>query len=578
MILSHLALFCCLSLALPSAAAPRASAPLQTQAANVPKEAALLVPDGTVLVARCESIDRLLELVNIFASLGEAKAGTPLDAAAVLEGMELPGDAAQIDNTRPLLVALSLASGSGEPVTFIVPVKDAPAFQASLGADELWQSAVSGSYVGLSKIPGYAVRTEASGLVSALRPGLVSLHVDLATVIQTFRPLIEMGLDQVEMMMDQASMSEGSVDMSAILELYMDAIWAFVDSANGLDVAFTFDGRLIEAQSTLTTLEGSPLAKFGGDAKHDLRPAARYLDPNAGAIMVMACDWARLVEQFGPTMDALFDAYPADLGAQFKRYMASYEGVLPLMGPLAAASGDLGPGGMRLAYTLTSPKPAELVAGSQQALLSLSGPGNPGDMIKLSAPEPVTIGDVKAIRAHADFNFAALATAADVAGELDDQGLEQMQSVFEAIYGPAGIDITMAPLADRMVMVLGGDAAFATRALALSNTKFEQLPLDLQHALNAATGGSTAFVYRFDYGMIMSQMVPMFATIGMVGMEAFSGLKGSLPVTYWMAIHGTTWSSGVGLDVQRTVEFVREIQKAEAAGRPGDGLPDDEKR
>ncbi|HVS17944.1 MAG TPA: hypothetical protein VMT18_05030, partial [Planctomycetota bacterium] len=254
--------------------------PLAVSAPQDPAaDAARLVPPGSFLTLRVDSAEGLHRLAARLA--GMAGDDGPADAAAMLAEMDLPGDTAQIDAARPGYVALSL-QGMGMLTTFVVPARDAAAFTASLADETSLHTASAGAYVGVSQQAGYAALADPNPLVAALRPGLAAARIDLKTLIQTFRPMIEMGMGQLERMRDQAALGmeqDAPMDMAALLEVYVEGIWAFLDSADQLDLALEFDGSAGQQRAWLTTLPDSPMAKMGGDERFDLRPAARWIDP-----------------------------------------------------------------------------------------------------------------------------------------------------------------------------------------------------------------------------------------------------------------------------------------------------------
>jgi hypothetical protein len=531
-------------------------------------DAAKLLPADAFLAVRVESAERLHALAVCFARMGGEE--VPADVAALLGDMDVPGDVAQIDPARPAFVALSLGGMSVVP-TFVVPARDPQSYATSLAADATLSTAVLGGYVGVSLRPGYAAGTEASALAGALRPGLVSARIDLATLIRTYRPMIEMGLDQMEMFMDQMSMEQQdvSMDMGALLEVYVDGLWDFVDSADQLDLVLDFDGKVVQQRAWLSTLADSPMAELGGEGSFDLRPGAGRIDPDAAFSMLMACDLAKTLERFGPMIDTVLDAYPAEFGGEMKRMVEAYRPLLPLMGPLTSASGDFGQGGMRVSYDLHSPDPAAL-SGAMRTQLAQLATGAASQSFSIGAPEEVELGGAKALRARLSFDVDAL-TESLTEGELDQTELAPMQSMMKAIYGDGGLQMVWRPLAGRVALALGGDDAFAAAALAAEPRAYDSLPPELRAAIEAASGGSMGLVYRIDYARILSDMAPMFASLGMDEFDALADKDLRMPVTFWMGIAGTTWSGGAGMDMDQLgalVETMRAVGAPDAP--PGD--------
>ena len=315
-------------------------------------EIARLVPADAVFVLRLESVDGLLEVVNVFASVGDNE---PMDAGKLLGDMDLPGDAGQVDPSRPLLLAVAASPQTPEPVvTFVLPVRDVQAYQGSLAAQSRWRSATAGGYVGVSAGQGYALAAEPTALAAGLRPGVASMRLDLETLIAAYRPIIQMGLEQVEMQLDMlAGMAAGPVDIGPMLELYLDMVWDFIDSADRLDLGLVQTAGSLELAGALSTLEGSPMAAWGGAAPADLSSWPGQVDPEGSLVMAMGGDWANLMKRMQPMLDVSFALYPPETRKFFDDYMAASASLFPLMGPVFAG-GEFGPGGMRLGYVVRS--------------------------------------------------------------------------------------------------------------------------------------------------------------------------------------------------------------------------------
>lgn len=532
-------------------------------------DAARLVPPGSFLTLRVESAERLHEFIGRFAAMGGEE--LPGDAAAMLSDLELPGDASQLDTSRPGYVALSLQGMATLP-TFVVPVRDAAAFQASLAGDASLHTASLGGYVGVSQQPGYAALAEPNPLVTALRPGMASARLDLKTLIQTFRPMIEMGMNQLEMMMDQAAFEmeqDAPMDMAALLELYVDGIWAFLDSADQLDVALTYDGKVVQARSWLSTLPDSPMASFGGDQVFDLRPAARWIDPDAGFSMAMACDMAATMERFAPILDHALEAYPPELAGDLKRMMAAYAPVWPLLGNQAAATGDLGPGGLRASYQFLCPDPAALSAAMGEQLAKLAGEST-SKAFTIAAPQAVEVGGKSAQRSMLTLDFEHMTESMLEGEDVEEEQLEQMNALMDAIYGKDGMQLVWQAVEERLTMALGGDEAYAAQTFAAQPGSLERMPVELREAIEAASGGSMGLVYRLDYGRLFGDMVPMFAQMGMEDLDVFAANDLSMPITFWMGIGKSTWSSGVGMDLDQLAAVVKVMREAEEASASDD--------
>jgi hypothetical protein len=535
-------------------------------------DAARLVPADAFLVLRVESAESLHALATRFARLGGEE--PPGDVGAMLAELDLPGDTGQIDLARPAFFALSLSGGSAVP-TFVVPTRDAQAYATSLEGAAEFHAAALGGYVGVSQRAGYAAAGEPSAVLGALRPGLISARVDLASLIRTYRPLIEMGLGQFERMMDEADLEqEAGMDVAALMEVYFDAIWAFVDSADQLDLAFDFDGKVAQKRVWLTTLADSPMAKLGGAQTYDLRPAAGWIDPDAAFGVLMACDLAAMLQRFEPMMDAVLDAYPAELAADLRSMLERQRSILPLMGPLLAASGDLGAEGMRASYRVASPKASELSEAMRAALAGLAA-GEATKSFGVEAPQEAQLGGARVLRSRVTIDAESLSALAGGMQDVDAAQMEQMQALLKSLYGANGVQLVWRTQGEGLTLALGGDDAFAASVLGAAPRAWADLPAELRSAVESASGGSLGLVYRIDYARIVSEMAPLFAGMGVGELGDFAGADLRMPVTLWMGVASTTWSGGAALDMDQLEAVVAAIRSMEAADA---GATDEEDR
>ena len=526
-------------------------------------EAARLLPADTVFLLRIESAEGLLALVNEMAA---AAGESPLSAAEMLADLNLPGDPGQVDTSRPLWLAVALSAQvpEGEPkLTFVVPAKELEAYQGSVADERGWTSAVSGGYVGVSQAAGYAASEAPSALAASLRPGMLSMHLDLETLISTFRPFIEMGLDQAETQLDTlAQMAEGPIDIGPLLEMYVDLAWDFVDSAQALDVALAQQGGSLELSGWLTTLEKSPMAAWGEGAPVDLSGWPAQVDPAATVSMALGGDWAAMMKRMQPLLEASFSIYAEEASGFMKEYLAASERLLPLMGP-AFIGGDLGSGGMRMGYVVRSEKPAQLLEG--MAAVAQGFTGGAGTLgIGVSAPQNVEVGGVKAVRYRMEIDLEDL--SASMGEELGEAERARMRDAMAALYGADGLTITLAPVGQALVAAFGGGDEFAQRVLTAPAGAARGVPADLQRALAEASGGSMALVYRFDLGKLVEEIGALAAALS--GSQADFGAlpTSSMPITIWGSIGGRTWSGGtiLGLDV------LSSLVEALAASNPDD--------
>ncbi len=534
--------------------------------AQVPEDAARLVPGDAHVLVRLESVQSALELVNTFATMATGGALT-LDAHLLLSQLDVPGDVDKIAPDKPLLMCFSIGP-AGPVTTLVLPVTDAAGYAASLPAGDAASgepgrsTARSGGYVGVSTRAGYAAAAEPSLLAKGLRPGIASVHVDLKTLIATFRPIIEDGLDSFEGALDQMGGAQATpFDMTPMFEAYIDGIWAFVDSAESLDLGLEKRGQALELAGTFTALEKSQLAGFGGEGAIDLSAYPGALQPESSFAMVAGCDWKRLLTQLGPFLDGVVGMYPEPFASNLDRYMDAFTEAYGLMGPVVAASGDLGPDGMRLSYFLRSEKPGELLAAMEKALGSFEGEGTG---MSISAPQRIEVGGQPATQYRMVLDVEKLIAQGAGAEPMDAEAAQEMRDMLSAFWGKDGLRFVLAQKGDLLAVVLGNDEAYVRGVLAALGAPKKPLPADFQRALAAASGGTPAVAYRIDYGRIFSQMKTLGALLG-PGAEELSGLPDlPLPLTFWGSIRGRVWHGGMSTDLDSLIAFARAASQSAA--------------
>jgi general secretion pathway protein G len=519
-----------------------------------------LLPDDAVLLVRLESVDALLELVNRFGAASGAPAFT---ASELLSDLNLSGDTEQVDSGRPLWFSMTLSQASVPAMTMVLPARDAQALAASLEASEQGKSVAAGGYVGFSSAADYTLAAEPSSLPSKLRPGLISLHLDLAELIEVYRPFIETGLDSAETMVDEFAPPTGGPDMAPVVEAYVDLAWDLVDSADQLDLALARNGPLLELQGSLSTLEGSPLAGWGSGPPIELPLWPAQIDPNATISMASAGNWAHIMQRMKPMTEVSLGMYPEGMRQLLRECLSASEAMYALMGP-SFASFDFGPGGMRGGYIVNCEKPAELL-GLVTALMGKMPSGEESLGISFSAPEPVTIDKLQAQRFHLEIDPAALARAS-MEQPLAEVDVEEFQQSMAQLWGEHGLDLTLATHSKSVAIAFGGDEAFV-RSVLVERGEASSLPPELQRALSAVKGANTAAVYRFDLGRMFEQIGELERAMGVPSTGISEMPDSSLPLCAWGTVRGPVWSSGVAVDLDSLVAFVEaaaELQPSAA--------------
>ena len=557
--------FALAALAAPVHALPQAGGGSQPAA----DEIAALVPEDAFFVLRITSLDEaqamLRSLSRAFAPDEDAEAIDVRELVAILAPAL---DPALVAGDRPLAVAFSLDASMQQPLaTAILPIQDIEAYKASLpepGAEGPAPS-VRGSYVAHSQAPDYQPAAEVPAIALGAPAGTLAASVDLESLIEAFRPMVEMGLDQVEQMMDMQTLPAAGVDPAEIFALYIDGLRAMLDSAERLDLSLAAPRGEVDLAWRLSVAEGSPMAALALAGATSVRDTAKLADGSAPMVMLFGLDMSKTTGLFQSFLDTMVDAYPEPLREDLRRYMDAQKELYPLLGSSMAISGTLDAQGMRFAYYLKPTSPETFVAKYREAIEQV---GSTSMGIQLTDPVQKEVEGLQVTQMSFKVDVAKLTEAAGVAAA-DPEQAEMMRGLLERMYPPEGLHMSLAARGEHAVIVLGDDA-FLARALRRLAVGGSPPPADLARALERVGTAHPSFVMRFDIGTLISGMGELFTPmLGSGGLPDVSGL--SAPLTLYVGVEGRRWHGGFSADAARLGAL---IQKLSEAGQPP-AMPED---
>jgi hypothetical protein len=539
-------------------------APLAAQT----EDAARLVPGGASVLVRIESAQVLNELVRGFAPLSAELAS--FDLQAKLDEMRGPGsdpaEAPALDPALPLYFAVGFDPASGPVLTFVAPVTNGKPFHfpGPLGAQE--HDVQLGTYTGVSTAASYAAAAAPSPLVAALRPGVVSVHFDLAALLQLYRPFLDMGLAQAEASLDQMPSDELPFDPQPMMEAYLGAARTILDSAEALDLAVQKSGDEIALQLDFHARAGSALDGWASGKRADLAQLAGYADPQSSFQGVFNGNWGELFERFEGFMDSVVEVYPEPLRADMQALLGMNTQLAPLLEPGLAYSFDIGGEGMRGAYVVRSEKPAEVAAAIEKMLRQLD---HPGGFLHVGAPERFPVDGFEARVLPLTLDYGAILQTIAAAAPAGAQGApgmsqpapEEFQRMMEAVYGRTP-RLALAQHGERVGVAVASNDAYLRDALARLKAPATPGP-KLQRLLERAAPGSLAFLYHLDFGRTMGQMFEAFS--GFMPGPALPLPADPFSLDLWGSIHERTWSGGFAMDVEELIDFVRAMEEVGSA-------------
>lgn len=534
--------------------APAASVALVAQE----NDAAWLVPPDATIVVRLESTQAWNELVRAFAPLaGEA---AQHDLQAVLDGLASPATQGvkaatpRLDPARPLYLALTLDPSAGQFVTLVAPVTNGQPFrfQPSVGPTT---NVVHGGYTGVSNRPGYAANAAPNALLAELRAGLVSVHLDLATLIAAYRPLIDMGLGQFETMLDQAPVDdEMPFDVQPLMGVYLDAARALVNGADSLDLLLERRGDELDLRFDYRERE----ERAGVAAVADVTPLLGYVDPASSIQMALNGKLTDYFDLFEDLTESVLAIYPEPLRTDMRKLLELQDELDPLLLPGLVVGFDFGALGMHGSYVLRSPRPAELQAKIEELLRGLD---HEGGLLRVGAAEVLVVEGVEARVLPLEIQHEAMldALARMSSGGLPPQA-EQFRATMETLYG-RDLRLGIVPRGELVALVLAGDDADLRADVARLEAPAPAAP-ELVGLLGHVANGTLGLAYQLDFGRWMGQMFGALQGVlpGPVG--TFPDCEAS--VGFWGSAGGRTWSGGMVMRLAELIGFVQAMQGLES--------------
>lgn len=556
------------------------AAPGLSAAQGLPPELATLVPEESVLLVEVRSLDALARELEDFRarSSPEAAAITSTELLQRLAArLDLPGDLAQVDPTRPAALALRVGRGEALP-TFIVPTRDPQRWIASTeDSPEKLSFATAGRYVACTLGDPPLANAGVSRLCAGWPDVLLCARVDAARAIARFRPELDALLDRVERLLEAGALAspDATIDPTEALDGFLSFARSLVESADRVEL--TLDARAGEhaLRVELANRAGSPLARLGGVEPIDYLDLARRVDP-AAALQLVGCyshgAWTQLsAGTFGELFDGLERSarLPEVLTDGLRALVEHALRIQALAGRPIAASADLGASGMRLAICT---QPSDLAAfegawralGSEPALAPLG--------LIVAAGERVELAGVSTSTWRVALELGRTAGLAP-SGERTDAVLQGFDALVRSLFGGERATIALATFGERVLTLLGGDDAW--RAAAAQRWVAGGEPSqELARLAGELEGANPGYGVHVD----LARLLPAMARVLLEARplepsqeELLDALRalGERPAPFALhwAVRGERWSFGARAGAAGLAELARRIDAAQAAER-----------
>ena len=553
------------------AAAPAPATPVVTAAtapaaptADVPAAMAVLVPDDASVMMLAQPLAQLEEVAGALAAeIDPQMAG--MVSVDMLMAMALPPgmDGSAIDRTRPLGVAVGPISMGPEPQVYaLIPTSNPEAIKSVLPEGMPYATRISEGYLGVTLGAEYGASTGASALLGKLPVGMLSVAVDVETLMATFRPIIDFSLQMARAQFDTmeedfATMGiDQDMDLSALMDAYFGVAEGMLDSVVDMRMALDVDETLVDLRMAYGVAPDSPMAAFAGEGGTDIARLLPLIGDEAIA-MLMGADFGTMMGDMMPFFESMMGAYPPEMAEGLTGTMEASQELYDLFGDAMAVTGDFTEDGMRMVAYYDG---ANHDAVQEQYTAMLREPYWEDLGIRYLETRKGRLGDTDLTRYTFELDPAMIADLAGV-GEVPAEELAMVEQMMAAIYGER-LALTFAQVADLGVMVIGDDDAFVQEALTKARVGTDRRPpADMARLVDLAATSSPFLGYRIDLARLMTSVIPSIeATMGAPssGLEMFEGTH--LPMTFYMAVEPTSWTGGLMLDLVQISDAILMIQ------------------
>ncbi len=281
--------------------------------------------------------------------------GTRPEAAQWLERLGAEGDLTELDQNRPLAVALV----AGEPaphLAFLLPIHDATRFAAPLaGSDKPLHLQDGYALIGADpaqSFPDWARGLERYPALRTERP-LVALRLDMPSLAPRVLPLVDLYLAPPKAAVPPATAGTTQALADLLRELFA--------SVSTLDLQGDWHGGELDLTLRFALLADGSLADWLGSTPPGVADLAHGLSPDAAILVAGGMEPRLLRDHALPWLRALYRSYPEPMRQATENWIDTWQDRIEVVGAAFAGSQELGPEGMRATYLLRPTDPELLV-------------------------------------------------------------------------------------------------------------------------------------------------------------------------------------------------------------------------
>lgn len=499
-----------------------------------------LIPQDAFFVARASSLG---QLEDVSVALAEAFAAVET-APSLTDGFL--GHLTSLRKDLPAAFAVSLRGGE-MITTLILPTSDAAGMRAQVdAAPDSATPIIRGAYVGFCD--GSEYKGGGAAFMRGFPAGTLAMRLDVAKLIEVYGPMIEMGLDQARMMIDEGlgAVPDTGMEMEAIMDLYFDAIDNFLLSAQILDVSTNLTDGEWTLEGALQVGPKSPMGRLASDTRCDLTSMARSIQGEGNVVsFVTGFNYGEVMEGYMELMDEIMSIYPEEMRAPLTGIMKAYSESLKDAGPSMGGAFNMD-GGMNFTYVMEATQPESVVA-DMRSIYSNKDWQN--EMFNFDAPSDLTIDGVAGFQSRMHMDVQALVTEG-----LNDQNLKPFM---DAIYGPDGLPVWIGSTEKHLVITGGSNLNNRQQTLQRIKQPSASLSPGMDWALKAMGTSTPSMAMEMDIVAALRQLAPTLGSMGSAIPTLPEDLPSSATFTEYFVIDGPVWRGGLRLPLKPWAEFIR---------------------
>ena len=504
---------------------------LSRASAEIPAEAARLVPANAAAVLRVSSLDDLAAKMRRMARKVTGSDESGFEVAPVLARFGLTPD--KFDLERPMLLAAEFATAN--PIlTYVMPLQkpgDAPKSQIVPG------HAVLGSYAAYRTAGPSKADEGAKQLVKALLDGDFAARVDVPVLLEKFQPQLKHLPQQLS-----ALLRMGGVDRNTALAMrsVIDKLLVRLNAVSLIDLGVTIDG-VVRVDLHITSSDAKK--PVGGDVMR----LARALEPSSHSVYMLGrTELVRAVAEFVTFEDFLARAFPEESQSHLREHLLRARTWFELWGDAMAAVFSFAENGALWMHSVTDVADAKAYVAAYDKLTRSTANEKLG--VRVEPLDDIEISGVSLKRYATKIDSEKLAKATASAADLPDaqRFLEQLEK--------SDTQIAHGALGDLAINVVGPEA-FQEKAVRATRAAKSKLPEPVAKLLGGRDDELLAMVY-VDLRKMLSDVSRWAALKEMLNVP-----KGpAIPMALSVAADSGTWKVTLLIDFVGLAELGKEMR------------------